>query len=230
MLLAALKVSYLYRTEQVVAISVQSWIDLGCATGVSQNNFEARSVFCKSSWYVSARCSPCYVKVFCPFCFLKKVPCSKLLLKWFNKINTFLFNTLNQGEMLYILWVQTFQWMEPVKENKMKIHILTGMMFSKQMVIISDFSFIALFSLLFFSTSPDLKPPSWLLLLSNSWQIWLGHVFLARASHSTSELPAFHQPFKILLQFISSRKIHLLANLTRKIGRGAYAFDLLLEL
>lgn len=109
MLLAALKVSYLYRTEQVVAISVQSWIDLGCATGVSQNNFEARSVFCKSSWYVSARCSPCYVKVFCPFCFLKKVPCSKLLLKWFNKINTFLFNTLNQGEMLCILWVQTFQ-------------------------------------------------------------------------------------------------------------------------
>lgn len=191
---AALKVSYLYRTAQIVAISVQSWIDLGCATGVSQNNFEARLVFCKSSWYVSARCAPCY-KVFCPFCFQKKVPCSELLLKWFIKINTFLFNTLNQGEMLYILWVQTFQWIEPVKENKMKIHILTGTMFSKQMVIISDFSFIALFSV-FFSTPPDLKPPSWLLLLSNSWQTWSGHIFLARAPHSTSELPTFYQPFK----------------------------------
>lgn len=38
----------------------------------------------------------------------------------------------------------------------MKIGFLTGMMFLKQMVIISDFPFIALFYLLFFITSPDL--------------------------------------------------------------------------
>jgi len=102
----------------------------------------------------------------------------------------------------------------------MKIHILTGMMFPKQMVIISDSPFIALFSLLFFITSPDLQPPSWLLLLSNSWQRWQGHVRLARSSHSTSALFTFHQPFKIPLQFISSHKLFLLANLTRKMGRG----------
>lgn len=165
---------------------------------------------------------------FSPFGFLKKVPCSELLLKWFNKINTFLFNRLNQGEMLYNLWAQPLEWTEPVKENKMKIHILTGMMFPKQMAIISDFPFIALFSLLFFITSPDLQPPSWLLLLSNSWQRWQGHVRLARASHNTSALCTFHQPFKILLQFIPSHKIFLLANLTRKMGRGAHGFDLLL--
>lgn len=49
------------------------------------------------------------------------------------------------------LWVQPLQWTEPVKENKTKIHILTGM-FHKQMVIILYFPFIALFSLLFFIT------------------------------------------------------------------------------
>lgn len=163
-----------------------------------------------------------------PTGFLKKVPCIKLLLKWFNRINTFLFNRLTKDEMLYNLWVQPLQWTEPIKKNKMKKHFLTGMMFPKQMVIISDFPFIAVFSLLFFILSPDLQLPSWLLLLSNSWQRWQGHIRLARASHSTSALSTFHQPFKMPMQFISRHKIFLLANLTRKTGRGAHGFDLLL--
>lgn len=131
-----------------------------------------------------------------PFGFLKKIPCSELLLKLFNKINTFLFNRLSQAEMFYKLWVQPLQWTEPVKDNKMKIRTLTGMMLPKQMVAISDFPFTALFSLSFFNTSLDLQPPSWLLLLSNSWQRWQGHIHLARASHSASALSTFHQPFK----------------------------------
>lgn len=96
-----------------------------------------------------------------PFGFPKNVPCSKLLLKWFNQINTFLFNRLNQGKILPSE-IQRFlgpappQRTEPAKENKIKIRFLTGMMFLKQMVIISDFPFIALFSLLFLITLPDL--------------------------------------------------------------------------
>lgn len=145
MCLAVLKVPYLYGTEQDVTLSAQSWIDLGCATGISQNNSESRLVFCKSSWYVCLGGAHHVMWQFsAPFGFLKKVSCSELRLKWFNKINTFLFNKSNQGKMLYNLWVQPFEWTQSVKENKMKIHILTGTMFSKQIVIISNFSFYCL--------------------------------------------------------------------------------------
>lgn len=73
MRLAALEVLFLYGTEQVVAVSVQSRIDLGFAT-VSQDNSKAGLVFSKSSWYVFGRCTPCYVAVFFPFWLSKEGP------------------------------------------------------------------------------------------------------------------------------------------------------------
>lgn len=165
-----------------------------------------------------------------PFGFPKKVPCSKLLLKWFNQISTFLFNRLNQGEILHNLWVQAppKNWTSQGQQNE-------NPFFNRYDVSETDgdhfrFSFYCLiFSFILHHTTRSLKPASWLLSLFNSWQRHQGHVRLARASHSTSALCTFHQPLEILLQFIPSHKVFLLVNLTRKIGRGrAHGFDLLL--
>ena len=80
MCLAALKVPYLYGTEQVVSISVQSQTDLGFAT-VSQDNSKAGLVFGKSSSICLGGAHHVMWKFSSPFGFLKKVPCSELLLK-----------------------------------------------------------------------------------------------------------------------------------------------------
>jgi len=73
MCLAAFEVPYLYGTEQVVAISVQSRIDLSFAT-ISQDNSKARLVLGKSSWYMFGRCTSLYVAVVFPFWLSKEGP------------------------------------------------------------------------------------------------------------------------------------------------------------
>lgn len=79
MCLAALEVPDLHRTEQVVTILAQSRIDLGFAT-VSQDNSEAGLVFGKIAGMHLGGAHHVMWQFSSPFGFLKKVPCSELLL------------------------------------------------------------------------------------------------------------------------------------------------------